>query len=155
MSHRQRSLAGYSPYGVEELDLTEHACGGREGSDLESGTFKELKLRKPPSELKLRFPKLTTRNLLFLSQATWTPISTSLTRLISLFFFSGQSSQFNSSQINQLLRVLILNFWESDSYWLGALDACYKQSAEDLSGQSRSHWPRMEGMCWADTSKCL
>ena len=54
---------GYSPYGLEELDMTEHACSGREGNGLESGTFKELKLRKPPSELKLRFPKLTTRNL--------------------------------------------------------------------------------------------
>ena len=58
MSHRQRSLAGYSPYGLEELDMTEHTRSGREGSDSESGTFKELKPRKPPSELKPRFPKL-------------------------------------------------------------------------------------------------
>ena len=96
MSHRQRSLAGYSPYGLEELDMTEHTRSGREGSDSESGTFKELKPRKPPSELKPRFPKLTTRDLLPLSQATWTPISC-LTRLISLLFFLRQSSHFNSS----------------------------------------------------------
>ena len=52
-SHGQRNLAGYSPWGRKELDMTEHACMGSLGASdggscpptqIESGLWWEMRM---------------------------------------------------------------------------------------------------------------